>query len=501
MLIDDNRMPSSLAALPVEALETELTSLAGHLNAGNYRFLRVLGEFARREGYAGFGIASCAHWLSWKCGIGLVAAREKVRVARALETLPLIAEAMRTGKLSYCKARAITRVATAANESTLLTIAENGTVSHVEKTVRLFQRTERGEELQVANARYEDRYLQCYFDEQGQLVLRAQLPPEQGALFVKALQAAAEALDNASHEASQPQDAWSAGARRADALALMAETVLSEGASATAPSDRHLVTVHVAEQVLHEPTAAGQCHVEGQAPLPPATIRRLCCDGALVAIASDADGAPTHATRKTRVVPTAMRRALQTRDGGCRFPGCNNHRFVDAHHIVHWADGGDTTLDNLTLLCRKHHRFLHEYNYQIERCGRELRFLRPDGRHIPDVPREPVCDSEQGYNALRDAHNAEQLGIDATTGMCKWNGGKPSYDWLVGLLQARSGGQPRKGPVTALHMKRDNMEAQRDDLGDEAGDDEETRQMLRDQQLSTERSRLALSTGARSAWK
>src|SRR5262245_3641299 len=114
----------------------------GTPQCGTFRFLRLLAEFARREGYTGFGIASCAHWLSWKCGIGLVAAREKVRVGRALEGLPQISEAMRLGKLSYCKARAITRVATPANESLLLSIAENGTVSHVEKTVRLYQRGE-----------------------------------------------------------------------------------------------------------------------------------------------------------------------------------------------------------------------------------------------------------------------------------------------------------------------------------------------------------------------
>jgi hypothetical protein len=201
----------------LEALEQELTTLSGHLNAGNYRFLRVLAEFERREGYAGFGIASCAHWLSRKCGIGLVAAREKVRVARALEELPLISDPMRLGKLSYCKARAITRVATPANESLLLSIAENGTVTHVEKTVRLFQRGERTQELAAANRSHEMRYVQCYFDERGQLILRAQLPPEQGALFMKALQAAGDALretEDASCEASQREDA---GARKADA--------------------------------------------------------------------------------------------------------------------------------------------------------------------------------------------------------------------------------------------------------------------------------------------
>src|SRR5215510_16309290 len=114
----------TVGAGTLESLERELTTLAGHLNAGTFRFLRLLREFERREGYTGFGIASCAHWLSWRCGIGLVAAREKVRVARALEGLPKISDAMRRGTLSYCKVRALTRVATVDNEGTLLAVAE-----------------------------------------------------------------------------------------------------------------------------------------------------------------------------------------------------------------------------------------------------------------------------------------------------------------------------------------------------------------------------------------
>ena len=479
--------------LSLDALEVELTTLAGHLNAGNYRFLRLLAEFERREGYAGFGIASCAHWLSWKCGIGLVAAREKVRVARALEALPMISEAMRVGKLSYCKTRAITRVATPANESLLLSIAENGTVTHVEKTVRLFQRGERTEELEAANARHEDRYLQCYFDESGQLIVRAQLPPEQGAMFMKALEAASEALwqaGNASREASQREDA---AARKADAFALMAETVLAHGPVAATAGDRHLVTVHVAEEVLRDPSATGTCHIAGQAALPPATVRRLCCDGSLVAIVEDANAEPLSVTRKTRVVPTAMRRALEARDGGCRFPGCTHRRFVDAHHIVHWADGGDTTLNNLTLLCRKHHRFLHEYGFQLERVGRELRFLSPNGRRVPDVPRLQGCESAEGCASLHGAHADEDLTIDGETAVCAWNGESPRYDGLVALLQERSGVSPSASRRQTLHVKRhvreDDEEAR---ITREL--EEENAQMLREMHETTERSRM-MSTG------
>ena len=127
-------------ALSIDELESELTTLAGHLNAGNYRFLKLLSEFERREGYAGWGIVSCAHWLSWKCGISLVAARERCRIARALEALPWVSEAMRCGRVSYCKVRAITRVATPENEQLLLQVAEHGTVTHVLGIGKIFQR-------------------------------------------------------------------------------------------------------------------------------------------------------------------------------------------------------------------------------------------------------------------------------------------------------------------------------------------------------------------------
>ena len=148
---------------------------------------------------------------------------------------------------------------------------------------------------------------------------------------------------------------------------------------------------------------------------------------------------------------------------------------MDAHHIVHWADGGDTTLDNLTLLCRRHHRYLHEYGYQLERAGRELRFLRPDGQHVPDVPRPPGCAEDIGCEALHAAHAA----IDATTAVGAWNGERARYDGLVALLQDRSGVKPR----ATLHVKRTEEEAYWD---------AENEMIEREQRETTERTRLML---------
>lgn len=451
------------SALSLDALESELTTLAGHLNAANFRFLMLLGEFQRREGYAGWGILSCAHWLSWRCGLSLVAARDRCRVARALENLPQLRDAMRRGSISFCKARAITRVATPENEALLLELAEHGTVTHVEKTVRLYRKQQCARELQNYNETQDRRELCCFVDDDGQFILRGRLGAEQGALVRKALEAAAQQLRDAERDSREagpvpdrPVDATAA--RNADALGLLAETFLAHDGASLAAGDRHLVTVHVDEQVLRD-EQPGRCDLDDVSSIPPATVRRLCCDASLVTIVEDAAGSPLDIGRKTRVVPPAMHRALVARDVGCRFPGCANTRFVDAHHIIHWADGGTTSLDNLILLCRRHHRFVHELGYQIERVPKPahqpseratLRFVRPDDQHIPEVPHVAQCTPWQGQQALQSAHVGAALDIDDNTATPRWDGSRPDYGWLVeSLCRVESDGERQAHLPTA----------------------------------------------------
>lgn len=150
-----------------------------------------------------------------------------------------------------------------------------------------------------------------------------------------------------------------------------------------AGADRQLVTIHVDEAVLRDEAAEGRCEIEEQTAVPAATARRLACDASLIEIV-ERDGEPLRLGRKSRTISTALRRALFSRDRGCRFPGCTNQRFLDAHHIVHWVNGGLTNLENLVLLCRRHHRFLHEYGYSVARSGGVVVFRRADGRLVPD---------------------------------------------------------------------------------------------------------------------
>jgi hypothetical protein len=148
----------TLPAPELDRLEDEILTLCGHINAAEYRFLKLLADYDRAEAWSRHGVASCVQWLNWQCGIGAVAARERVRTARALEALPLISAAFSRGELSYSKVRAMTRVATPENESTLLTIALHGTASHVEKLVRKYRWVRRQYEAERVEDQYRERY-------------------------------------------------------------------------------------------------------------------------------------------------------------------------------------------------------------------------------------------------------------------------------------------------------------------------------------------------------
>ena len=183
---------ASLPTRSIRDLEAEITELAGHLTAAQHRWLTLIAEFDRRNGWSDGACHSCAHWLNFQCGVALGAAREKVRVAHALEKLPKISAAMARGELSYSKARALTRVANEATEEYFLSIALHGTAHHVERLVQGFRRAKEAEELSREARQHAGRSVTYLFDDDGSLVLKARLPADLGVLLVKALDAAAE---------------------------------------------------------------------------------------------------------------------------------------------------------------------------------------------------------------------------------------------------------------------------------------------------------------------
>ncbi|MFT5172102.1 MAG: hypothetical protein ACI8W7_000266, partial [Gammaproteobacteria bacterium] len=206
------------------ALGDRICELAAHLNAASCRLLELIAEFDQCEGWGDDGCNSCAHWLNCKCGVGLNAAREKVRVAHALAVLPQTRETFSKGIISYSKVRAMTRVASADNEDYLLMIATHGTAAHVETVVRGYRRAKADLELEQANARHERRALDWCYDDDGMVIVKIRLTPEDGANFIKAIEHATKQLDaqRVNNEDNDDDDAVTSRASyatsRADAL-------------------------------------------------------------------------------------------------------------------------------------------------------------------------------------------------------------------------------------------------------------------------------------------
>jgi hypothetical protein len=448
-------------------LASAITELTGHLNAANRRWLGLIAEFDRRKGWSDWVTQSCAHWLNWQCGLDLGAAREKLRVAHALEDLPLIGAAMARGESSYSKVRALMRVATEATEPYLLSIALHGTAHHVEALVRRYRRVQEAEELSREERQQTRRSVSYYFDDDdGSLVLKARLPAETGMLLLRALEAALPELPLPREDCEAARDVSSATsngtiqtlqrgsapkipptARRADALAVVAESFLKHGAEALNGGERYQVVVHVDAETLRE-RCAGRSEFEHGPAMPAETARRLACDCSVVTIVENEQGQPLDVGRKTCGIPPALRRALNSRDKGCVFPGCIHQRYVDSHHAQHWAEGGVTKLTNLVSLCRYRHRQVHEGGVTIQRLDDGAwRFYRPNGESL--LAAAPGQTRPLGDWAQLVAVNEEQaLHIDAHTARTRWRGEPMDYGLAIDVLL----GQERRGQTIAARL-------------------------------------------------
>lgn len=319
----------------VEQFGDAIAELSACIQAATYELLVLIRQFEASAGWNN-GFLSVAHWLNWRTGLDLGAAREKVRVASALTTLPLLSAAMQRGQLSYSNVRALTRAATAENERSLLDFARCGTVAHVERLVRAWRRVDRVVEAKDEKRRHETRELRTWVDDDGMVVVRGRLSPEVGAVVVQALEVASERLRQDSAETNPHTEEVTTGQRRADALGLVAERALVADLDRGTAGDRYQVVVHVDEGVLENDDEPGQSALEDGSYVSAETSRRLACDAATVRMRHGRDGRVLDVSRKTRAVSPALRRALTARDRRCRFPGCTA-RHRDAHHVRHWA--------------------------------------------------------------------------------------------------------------------------------------------------------------------
>jgi hypothetical protein len=410
-------------------LADEIARTAAHLDAATHRLLACIRAFDQSGEWQRQGTVSCAHWLSWRIGLNPGAAREKVRVARALGALPHIDRALEGGALSYAKVRALTRVATPENEAHLLELARTCTGAQLERICRQVRKVAN---VTATGARLDDRrYLRHEVLEDGMVRLSVVLHPDEAALVMNAVHEARRRSADPGSDAGSDEGAASGVSAETPRRVMSAPDALVAVAEAFLASDEGSALTGLGTQLVvhldHDPLAADDtvaATLDDGSRVSAETLRRLGCDATIVPLR---DGAAVPG-RRSRTVSPNLKMALWLRDRGCRFPGCTNRLFLHAHHIHHWAHGGETTAENLVLLCSTHHRLLHEGGFGVRREGDELVFLDRHGRRVEAAP----APWELGGDALQvieswndDAH------IDAETAFPRWDGAPIDYEAVV----------------------------------------------------------------------
>jgi hypothetical protein len=466
----------ALPPVPLGTLGERITELSAQVNAATARLYAMLEEFDRRDGWGEWGVVSMEHWLQVRCGETPSGARDKARAARALSSLPQTAAAFARGELAESAVRTITRAGTPDNEDVLLQFARYGTGSHLAKVCRLYRRvvaTICPEQRAVIN-----RYVRFRYDDDGTLYISARFPPDEGAYIRQVFEAVAEQLrnegvaveepipagvpaaedepydaDGVPAAEDEPYDAdgapgtpWQrerAGSapildsspgheqRNADALLAMAEAAVAGSARPPLPPERCTVVVHVDVDTLAGRN--GRCELADGTPIPPDIGRMLACDASMYAVVEDADGTPLDVGRKHRIVPLRIRRALQARDPVCRFPQCGRMRWLQAHHVKWWTDGGRTSIENAVHLCSEHHRALHRGAFWIEQSAPGVFVFRSRCGWI--IGRAGPAD---GTGDLEAANAAVGIRVDADTCRPQWGGETCDYSVAIEHLLRRA---------------------------------------------------------------
>lgn len=433
----DPRVPPTTepaAPVPLERVEAQLVELASQIAGATCRFLLLVADFDLRGGGQHWGVPSTAHWLSWRCGLSMNAAREQVRVARVLREHPRLIEEFGVGRLSYSKVRAITRAVTPDNVETLIDYARNASGVQLDRIIAGYRRVLRNGNPRAQRAQ---RAVTWSWDTDGCLVGTFRLPPEQGMKFLTALEAGRSVASRPIHEVEDeeadavpceqcsergrecPHAAQDHRARRgsrsnADTLELMAELMIGT-VEATHADDAHVVTPEGANDegagtrrrkpswlpgldpserfsiVVHTPAGGSAIDPHLQDSLfadgpgiSPETLRRIGCHCSYALQTDDADGNPLHLGRKTRQISGRLAKAVHSRDHGCcQAPGCTN-RTSEIHHSWEWGKLGPTCIDYLISVCSHHHWLVHEGGWTVALVRRGVwRWQRPDGTVVP----------------------------------------------------------------------------------------------------------------------
>lgn len=459
---------ATLDDLPTERLEEEMRGLAGQLAAATCAFLILVGEYDAREAWREWEALSCAHWLNWRCGVGMVAAREQVRVARRLRELPRLREEFAAGRMSYSKARAISRVSDPAVVDHMIELSASATAAQVELMVSVIRREERqqalddAEDEQLADAERVARWLRSltwHVDvDSGDLIVRARIP---AGVESETFQAAIEA--RTVKRPADGEELESFDCRRLDALVDLVADANAAGSGSLANQPEIVVHHHVepvatpadrdantnsstasdTAATADQPQPTGQrqptgarrpsipwwhWHTDRGWRLSAAAFDALCCDAAIRARAelSTLDLGnlrvpdPADLGSPLKRVPTpALRRYVYDRDGGtCRFPGCSRRSGLHVHHIVWWSNGGLTEADNLVVLCRHHHAAVHERAWEMTGTASQLEVRRPNGAIV--TPDPPLLHGAVGeFHAAFERHGPD-ITLDGASG--RWVG-------------------------------------------------------------------------------
>jgi uncharacterized protein DUF222 len=372
--------------LPDARVEEDFSELQRACELLEVERLRRLAEIDRRCLYERDGHLSAASWLAKTHKVSWGQAREQVRVARALEEMPETRRALDDGDVSMSAVRVLVSARDADPEKfkeaehELVEAARIHSISDLARATAFWrQRVERERAVDQEERLRERRRLHASVSFLGMVRVDGDLDPETGETLLTALGAV---LDSEARS-REKDDHRSPAQRRADALGEICRQWLDRSERPNVGGERPHVTVTVAADAL---AGDGSAELDHAGPVPVQTARRIACDASVMRVVMSARSEPLDVGRRTPVIPPSMRRAVIVRDRHCRFPGCDRHHtWCDTHHALHWADGGETALSNLLLMCRRHHRMVHRSGgFTLELFDGRPVFRRPDGSVLED---------------------------------------------------------------------------------------------------------------------
>lgn len=346
---------------------------------------RTVAEIERRGIHAQSGHLSITSWVEHRTQTTWSEAARQVRTARALEAMPVVREALYEGDVSpsavgqLVAARDAHPEAFALAEHTLVDAARTLPPRELRRAVAHWKDVVDSDAAsQSDRERFERRGLHVSPTFEGMVRVDGNLDPETGQTLMTALRSITDVWARAGSK-----DSRSPAQRRCDALGELSRRWLDGRDRPEVGGERPHLTVMLDLDAL-EGRAGRRCELEEAGSISPSSARRIACDASVARVLTRGDSEPLDVGRRTPVVPAGLRRAVVARDGGCRFPDCDRPApWCDAHHVRHWADGGATNLRNLILLCRRHHRSVHD-GFRMAMSDDGPRFFRPDGTPLED---------------------------------------------------------------------------------------------------------------------